>query len=101
MNEKDKKFIEDWHFYHGKGKWLFIIAHGSFIGAIAHFLFSVIKFLLLQTYDLESIKHYFFTPTYLAEWVISALLMGVFIGFIVWQISDKYYVQLMQKEEEH
>jgi hypothetical protein len=97
MKENDKKFIDDWHFYHGKGKWQFILVNGTILAAIAHLLFSLLKFFFLQKVNWENFKLAFFTTTFLGEWLVSTVLLGLLIGYMVWQISDKYYEQLIKK----
>lgn len=97
MTENDKKFVEDWHFYHGKGKWQFIAANGSILAAIAYLLFAVFKFLFTETLALENVKRHFFSTTFLLEWLVSIVLLGAFIGYIVWSISDTHYEQLTKK----
>jgi hypothetical protein len=96
MTDNDKKFVEDWHFYHGKGKWQFIAANGSILIAILYLLFAVVKFLFTETLAWENAQRYFFSKTFLLEWVVSIVLLGVFIGYIVWSISDTYYKKLTE-----
>jgi hypothetical protein len=97
MTDNDKKFVEDWHFYHGKGKWQFIAANGSILAAIAYLLFAVFKFLFTEALAWEGAKKYFFSTTFLLEWLVSTVLLGAFIGYIVWSISDTHYTQLTKK----
>ncbi len=99
MEEKDKKFIADWQFYHGNGKWLFILASGSIVGGIVHLLFSIAKFLFTETLNFERFKYYFLSVNFLVEWLVYTLFIGLFVGYIIWNMSDKYYVELMKKEE--
>jgi hypothetical protein len=99
MTENDKKFVEDWHFYHGKGKWQFIAANGSILAAIAYILFAVFKFLFTETLALENAKRYFFSTTFLLEWLVSTVLLGAFIGYIVWSTSDAHYIKLTEKKD--
>jgi hypothetical protein len=97
MTEKeknDKKFVEDWHFYHGKGKWQFIAANGSVLAAIVYLLFAIAKFLFTSTIAWGSFKQYFLSTTFLLEWLVSTVLLGAFIGYVVWSISDAYYQKL-------
>ena len=99
MTDNDKKFVEDWHFYHGKGKWQFIAANGSILAAIAYLLFAVFKFLFTETLALENVKRHFFSTTFLLEWLVSIVLLGAFIGYIVWSASDMYYIKLTAKKD--
>jgi hypothetical protein len=99
MEEKDKKFVADWQFYHGRGKWLFILASGGMVGGVLHLLFSIAKFLVTETLDFEHFKHYFLSVNFLVEWLVYTLFIGLFVGYIIWNMSDKYYVELTKKEE--
>ena len=99
MTDNDKKFVEDWHFYHGKGKWQFIAANGSILAAIAYLLFAVFKFLFTETLALENVKRHFFSTTFLLEWLVSTVLLGAFIGYIVWSTSDMYYMKLTAEKD--
>jgi hypothetical protein len=99
MTDNDKKFVEDWHFYHGKGKWQFIAANGSILAAIAYLLFAVFKFLFTETLAWENAQRYFFSKTFLLEWLVSTVLLGAFIGYVVWSISDTHYLKLTEKKD--
>ena len=99
MEEKDKKFIANWQFYHGNGKWLFILISVSIVGSALHLAFSIIKFLFTETLDFEHFKHYFLSVNFLVEWLIYTLFIGLFVGYIIWKMSDKYYLELTKKEE--
>jgi hypothetical protein len=99
MTDNDKKFVEGWHFYHGKGKWQFIAANGSILAVIAYLLFAVFKFLFTETLVWENVKRYFFSTTFLLEGLVSIVLLGAFIGYIVWSTSDIYYTKLTEKED--
>jgi hypothetical protein len=98
MTDNDKKFVEDWHFYHSKGKWQFIAANGSILAAIAFVLFAVFKFLFTEKWAWENIQRSFFSTTFLLEWLVSTVLLGGFLGYIVWSISDTHYIKLTERE---
>jgi uncharacterized protein involved in cysteine biosynthesis len=100
MTDNEKKFVEDWHFYHGKGKWQFIVGNGVLMAVILCLLFSVLKFFFTESIDMEGVKRYFFTTTFALELLISVVLLAGIIGYFVWQISDKHYEQLMEKEND-
>lgn len=99
MEEKDKKFIANWQFYNGNGKWLFIGGSGIVIGSIIHLAFSIAKFLLTETLNFERFKYYFLSVSFLVEWLVYTLFIGLFVGYIVWQMSDKYYLELIKQKD--
>jgi hypothetical protein len=99
MTDKEKAFIDNWQSYHtGMGKWGFIMANGCILAALTHIVFSIAKFFIAGAISVEAFKNYFFNGSFLAEWLLSTLFVGVFLGFIVWKISDIHYIQLTQEE---
>jgi hypothetical protein len=96
MTDNDKKFVEGWHFYHGKGKWQFIAANGSILITILYLLFAILKFLFTESLTWENFQQYFFSKTFLLEWLVSTVLLGAFIGYFVWSISDVHYKKLTE-----
>jgi hypothetical protein len=77
----------------------FHLASGGTVGGVLHLLFSIAKFLVTETLDFEHFKHYFLSINFFVEWLVYTLFIGLFVGYIIWSMSDKYYVELMKKKE--
>lgn len=100
MTDKEKAFVGNWQSYHtGIGKWGFIMANGCILAGLTHIVFSLFKFFIAGAITIGAFKNYFFNSPFLVEWLLSTLFVGVFLGFIVWKISDIHYLQLTREEK--
>ena len=100
MTDNEKQFVENWKYYHDKGKWQFILLNGIPIGAAAHILFALIKFFISEALSWDTFKAFFFSSAFMAEWSLSALLIGLMLGYVIWRLSDIHFRGLMNKMEE-
>lgn len=99
MTDNEKIFIDDWAQYHGSGKWQFILFYGSILGSITYIVGALLKYFVFESVSWNSFKALFFTQKTLLELIASTLTIGVFLGYLVWKLSDSYFQKIIKNED--